>query len=164
MAPTQNEDVEMESTPEPMKPKPIPKMIPKVVIETKKNISKPKVTFEDVEILDTPTKEKAALKPKHASPSFKFSSTVQESINQDELLERILDEPGKISFHELLSSYEMAKCIQAITKSQKISINPVDAQKSVQMERTSHANEVNSARIEEITDEEFEHGQIPRTV
>ena len=153
VAPAQDEDVEMESTPDPVKPKPIPKMIPEVIIETKKNISKPKVTFEDVKILDTPTKERAVSKPKRASPSFKFSSTVQESINQDELLKRILDEPIKISFRELLSSYEMAKCIQAITKSQKISINPVDVQKSVRMEQSSRANKANSARIEEITDE-----------
>ena len=54
--PVQDEDIEMESTPEPAKPKPIPKMKPEVIIEAKKNIPKPKVTFKDVEIVDTPSK------------------------------------------------------------------------------------------------------------
>lgn len=47
---------------------------------------------------------------------------MQESVNQDKFVERLLDEKIPISLRELLSSYEVSKRIQAITKSQKILI------------------------------------------
>jgi hypothetical protein len=127
--PTQNEDVEMESDPEPPKTKPIVKEPTNMNPVKKQSDSKHKsmksnkpknVTFEDIEIIEPPTKTKGTDKPKCASPSFKFSSTIQESVNQDELLERILNEPVKVTFHDLLGSYEIAKQVQSITKSQKI--------------------------------------------
>jgi hypothetical protein len=111
--PTQNEDVEMESDSEPPKTKPIVKepmnMNPvKKQSDSKHELTKsnkPKnVTFQDVKIIEPPTKLKGTDKPK---PSFKFSSTIQESINQDELLKRILDEPVKVTFCDLLGAMKL---------------------------------------------------------
>jgi hypothetical protein len=82
-----------------------------------------KTTFEDVEL-----KERKSIrneKAKHASPLFKFSSELQQSMNQDLLLDKILDKLIMVKLHEILSSYELAKRIQAISKMQKIPMDSV---------------------------------------
>ena len=74
-------------------------------------------------------KDKFTGKPKRALPAFKFMSAVQESVNQDEFMERLLNEKISVSIQELLSLYKVSKRIQAITKSQKILV----ARKEVQV-------------------------------
>jgi hypothetical protein len=163
--PTQNEDIEMESDPEPPKTKPIMKE-PMNMNSVKKHLdskhelmkrNKPKnITFEEVEIIEPPTKTKGMDKPKYASPSFKFSSMVQESINQDELLERILDEPVKVTFRDLLGSYEIVKRVQSITKSQKIPFGSPNMSTNLNMrpplEKIAHSSKV---MIEDVSDEDL---------
>jgi hypothetical protein len=60
------------------------------------------------------------LKQKRASPSFKFSSEIQQSVNQDELLQKVLEGPVPLTLREFLSSYEMSKRMNSVTKTQKI--------------------------------------------
>ena len=139
--PKHDVDVEMQAAPPDLtKMVPPPKISePKIhsdstpsAAKVKPTAGKPKVhqnvTFEDVEMVDEANKDKLAGKQKRASPAFKFASAVQESVNQDNLLERILDEPVKITLRELLSSYEISKRIQSITKSQKIPVNGAKTQ------------------------------------
>ena len=59
-------------------------------------------------------------KPKRASPAFKFSSKIQESIDHDRLLNKVLDGPVNCMLHDILSMFEMSKRMQATTKTQKI--------------------------------------------
>ena len=129
----QDEDVVMESIPEPAQalkkienPAEVPTANSEIPKETQQKIpkekAKGKVSFEDVEYIEIGTTEKPT-KPKRASPAFKFSSEVQESVDQNALLDKVLDQPITLTMHEILSSYEVSKRIQAITKSQKIPIN-----------------------------------------
>ena len=148
--PTNEEDIVMEPVPESAKTIPAePKATPKV------NKPRPNVTFEHMEIMDEYSKDKASANPKRASPSFKFASTTQESVNQDELLELLLNEPVKITFRELLSLCELSKRAQAITISQKIPIGVM--QPAAPMQNAPSPNTVmikRSAytRVEEIED------------
>ena len=59
-------------------------------------------------------------KPKRASPAFKFSSEIQESVDHDHLLNKVLDGPANCTLRDILSMFEMSKRMQAITKMQKI--------------------------------------------
>ena len=85
-----------------------------------------KTTFDDVELKDK--KDVRNEKAKRASPSFKFSSELQQGVDQDLLLEKILNVPITVKLREVLSSYELAKRIQAISKTQKI---PMDSTQKV---------------------------------
>src|SRR6266849_6780190 len=148
--PRQDVDVEMRIPPDLVKTTPAEKISEVKDDQTTttangKSKTKPNVTFEDVEIIDEANKDKLAGKPKRASPAFKFASAVQESVNQDKFLERVLDEPVTITFRELLSSYEVSKRIQSITKSQKISINGAKEQVST----GSTAKRISNATIKD---------------
>ena len=164
---TQDEDVVMESIPEPAQvpekkietPAEVPtakRDIPKEAQhKVPKEKAKGKVSFEDVEYIEIGTTEKPT-KPKRASPAFKFSSEVQESVDQNALLDKVLDQPITLTVREILSSYEVSKRIQAITKSQKIPINygaekPIKENSSIPKEKQGAF----SARVEEVLDEEF---------
>ena len=59
-------------------------------------------------------------KPKRVSLAFKFSSEVQESVDHDHLLDKVLDRPVNCTLHDILSTFEMSKRMQLITKTQKI--------------------------------------------
>ena len=131
----QDEDVAMESIPEPVQV-PDKKIEAQTKVPTAKSDSpkevqhkvpkekvKGKMSFEDVEYIEIGTTEKPT-KPKRASPAFKFSSEIQESVDQNALLDKVLDQPIMLTMREILSSYEVSKRVQAITKSQKIPINP----------------------------------------
>ena len=148
--PRQDVDVEMRIPPDLVKTTPAEKISEAKDDQTTttangKSKTKLNVTFEDVEIIDEANKDKLAGKPKRASPAFKFASAVQESVNQDKFLERVLDEPVTITFRELLSSYEVSKRIQSITKSQKISINGAKEQVST----GSTAKRISNAMLED---------------
>jgi hypothetical protein len=135
--PKHDVDVEMQVAPPDLtKMKPAravsePKVVPTPTvakpIDSKSKV-RSQVTFEDIEMVDEANKDKFMGKPKRASPAFKFASAVQESVNQDEFVERLLDEKISVSIRELLSSYEVSKRIQAITKSQKIPVAGIKTQ------------------------------------
>src|SRR5580693_55435 len=74
-------------------------------------------------------------KPKRSSPAYKFSSAVQESVDYDTLVNKILDERVSLSLREILSSYEVAKRVQSMTKSQKIPIGGPENTKSAKTTR-----------------------------
>ena len=124
---TQDEDVVMESIPEPAQvpdkkietPVEVPTARRDIPKETQHKVpkekAKGKVSFEDVEYIEIGTTEKST-KPKRASPVFKFSSEVQESVDQNALLDKVLDQPITLTMREILSSYEVSKRIQAITQ------------------------------------------------
>src|SRR6266849_2812672 len=148
--PRQDIDVEMRIPPDLVKTTPVEKISEAKDDQTTKTANgksktKHNVTFEDVEIIDEANKDKLAGKPKRALPAFKFASAVQESVNQDKFLEHVLDEPVTITFRELLSSYEVSKRIQSITKSQKILINGAKEQAST----GSTAKRISNATIED---------------
>jgi hypothetical protein len=88
-------------------------------------------------------------KPKRASPAFKFSSDVQESVDHDRLLDKVLDGPANCTLRDILSTFEMSKRMQVITKTQKI---PLET-------NTGNPKRTSSATIEEIEDDD-----IPPTV
>jgi len=82
-------------------------------------LDKPKVASPDIK-LQVGNDKKGKLKPKRASPAFKFSSEIQQEVDQDELLRKILESPVQLTLRELLSSYEMSKHMNSATKTQKI--------------------------------------------
>ena len=84
-------------------------------------------------------------KPKRASPAFKFSSEIQESVDHDHLLNKVLDGPVNCTLRDILSMFEMSKRIQAITKTQKI---PLET-------NTGKSKRTSSVTIEEIDDEDI---------
>ena len=94
-------------------------------------------------------------KPKRASPAYKFSSAVQESVDYDALVDKILDERISLSLREILSSYEVAKRMQSMTKSQKISITGSENTKSA---KTA------GAYVGEVTDDDEETNHVGRSV
>ena len=83
-------------------------------------------------------------KPKRASPAFKFSSEIQESIDHDRLLNKVLDGPANCTLRDILSMFEMSKRMQAITKTQKI---PLEM-------NMGKSKQTSSTTIEEIDDED----------
>ena len=118
----QNEDIEMaDQTPTPIKEIAPPSVAPPAM---RKVPFKPMPQGVRVKEDATPNK------PKCASPAYKFSTTIQESIDYDMLVEKILDERISLSLREILSSYEVAKRMQSMTKSQKIPINGPENMKS----------------------------------
>ena len=86
------------------------------------------------------------------SPAFKFSSEVQESVNHDHLLDKVLNAPVNITLRELMSTFEMSKRIQAITKTQKKPLE--NAPESKHAAESKAPCRASSAFIEEVTDEE----------
>src|SRR3984885_2774989 len=90
-----------------------------------------------------------------ASPAYKFSSAVQESVDYDAFVDKLLDEQVSLSLREILSSYEVAKRVQYLTKSQKIPIS--------RPENTKKAK-ITNAYIEEVTDEEEQASRTGRNV
>jgi len=94
-------------------------------------------------------------KPKCASPAYKFSSAVQESVDYDVLVDKILDEQISLSLREILSLYKVAKRVQSMTKSQKISIGGPENAKSA---KTA------GAYVEEVTDDDEETNRVGRSV
>ena len=139
------EDIEMsedvEKTPTPM-PEPSASRAPKEKSENEKG--KSKVSFEDTESVNP--KDKSITKSKRASPAFKFSSDVQESVDHDRLVEKVLDAPINISLREFMSTFEVSKRVQAITKTQKIPIAHSSDPKTPRRAFT--------ATVEDVTDEE----------
>ena len=83
-------------------------------------------------------------KLKRASPAFKFSSEIQESVDHDCLLNKVLDGPANCTLHDILSMFEMSKRMQAITKMQKI---PLET-------NTGKSKQTSSVMIEEIDDKD----------
>ena len=127
--------------------------------ETQCKVSKEKargkVSFEDVEYIEIGPMEKS-MKMKCASPAFKFSSEVQESVDQNALLNKILDQPITLTMCEILSSYKVSKQFQAITKSQKIPINSgTEKPTKENSPRQAEKQKVSTARVEEVMDEDF---------
>jgi len=164
---TQDEDVVMESIPEPTQtpekkietPAEVPTVKRDIPKETQHKVpkekAKGKVSFEDIEYIEIGMTEKPT-KLKRASPAFKFSSEVQESVDQNALLDKVLDQPITLTMCEILSSYEVSKQIQAITKSQKIPINygtekPIKENLSIPKEKQGAF----SVRVEEVLNKDF---------
>ena len=83
-------------------------------------------------------------KPKRASPAFKFSSEIQESVNHDHLLNKVLDGPANCTLGDILSMFEMSKRMQVITKTQKIPLKT----------NTGKSKQTSSVTIEEIDNED----------
>ena len=79
-------------------------------------------------------------KPKRASPAFKFSSEVQESIDHDCLLDKVLDGPVNCMLHDILSTFKMSKRMQVITTTQKIPLKT----------NTGNSKQTSSITIEEV--------------
>ena len=84
-------------------------------------------------------------KLKQASPAFKFSSEIQESIDHNCLLNKVLDGPANCMLRNILSMFEMLKGMQAITKMQKIPLKT----------NTGKSKQTSSATIEEIDNEDI---------
>ena len=84
-------------------------------------------------------------KPKRASPAFKFSSEVQESVDHDHLLDKVLDGPANCTLRDILSTFEMSKRMQVITKTQKI---PLET-------NTGNSKRTSSVTIEEVGDNDI---------
>lgn len=127
-----DKDIEMEEVPIAEKP-PSEKVIKSPILSKKLPSTKPLLLVETPQL---PLQGNARVpediyvglpkskgKKPRASPAFKFSSAAQENVNQDELLDRLLDSPITLSLKEVLSSFEIAKRMQTITKSQKIPTN-----------------------------------------
>jgi hypothetical protein len=108
------------------------------------------MTLNDVVLRDL--KNDYPGKPKHASPSFKFSSELQQGVDQDLLLAKILNELITVKLHKVLSSYELAKRMQKI---------PSDSVSKVPIASATTAEEP-----EEVTydDPEFYKAQIGNLV
>ena len=125
-------------------------------------LDKPKVANPDIK-LQVGNDKKGKLKPKRASPAFKFSSGIQQEVDQDELLRKILESPVQLTLQEILSSYKMSKCMNSATKMQKIPMDkgikpkakPKRSLEDVKRLIKSNAR-VSSAKVEEITDEDSE--------
>jgi len=133
----QNEDVEIaDQTPTPIKEIAPPSVAPPAV---RKVPIKPMPQGVRVKEDAMPNK------PKRASPAYKFSSAVQESVDYDTLVNKILDERVSLSLREILSSYEVAKRVQSMTKSQKI---PIGGPENTKSAKTA------GAYVEEVTDDD----------
>jgi hypothetical protein len=83
-------------------------------------------------------------KPKRASPAFKISSDIQESVDHDRLLDKVLDGPANCTLRDILSTFKMSKRMQVITKTQKI---PLEMS-------TGNSKRTSSATIEELDDDD----------
>ena len=142
---TPSEDVEMkdEFRPRAGKQKAIDSTAPTTtnVMPTPTNI-KPK--SKHVEFREPSEKGNYSGKPKRASPAFKFASEIQESVDHDRLLDKVLDGPANCTLREFMSTFEMSKRLQVITKIQKIPLNI----------EPKAATRTSSVAIEDVTDEE----------
>ena len=93
-------------------------------------------------------------KPKRVSLAFKFSSKIQESIDHDCLLNKVLDGLANCTLHDILSMFEMSKRMQAITKTQKIPLKT----------NTGKSKQTLSVTIEEIDDEDISPAAYARAI
>ena len=108
-----------------------------------------------VEFREPTEKGNLSGKPKRSSPAFKFASEAQETVDHDRLLNKLLDSPANCTLREILSTFEISKRMQAITKTQKI---PLES-------NTGNTKRTSSVTIEEIDDDEdVSHTAYIRTI
>ena len=141
-----SEDVEMkdESRPSAGKQKAVDSSTPLSVTTKEPTSTGVKPKSKHVEFRERIEKGNYSEKPKQASPAFKFSSEIQESVNHDRLLNKVLDGPANCTLRDILSMFEMSKRMQAITKTQKI---PLET-------NTGKSKQTSSVTIEEVDNED----------
>ena len=100
---------------------------------------------EHIEFREPSEKWNYSGKPKRVSLAFKFSSEVQESVDHDHLLDKVLDRLANCTLHDILSTFEMSKRMQVITKMQKI---PLEM-------NTGNSKQTSSVTIEEVDDNDI---------
>ena len=141
-----SEDVEMkdEFRPSASKQKAVDSSTPSSAMMKEPTSTGVKPKSKHVEFREPFEKGNYSEKPKWASPAFKISSKIQESIDHDCLLNKVLDGPANCTLRNILSMFEMSKRMQAITKMQKI---PLEM-------NTGKSKQTLSVTIEEIDDED----------